>query len=45
MQTRRRRSPILAVTFFAFIATTLLATPAQAQLRKWLGMDPGIDKT
>lgn len=45
MQTRLQRFQILAVAFTVFGATTLLATPAHAQLRKWLGMDPGIDKT
>jgi membrane-bound lytic murein transglycosylase MltF len=45
MQTRLHRSRILATAFAAFAATTLLAPPAHAQLRKWLGMDPGIDKT
>jgi len=44
MQTRRHRVRIPAVALFFFVATTLLAIPAQAQLRKWLGMDPGIDK-
>jgi len=45
MQPRRPRSRILAAAFSFFVATTLLAIPAQAQLRKWMGMDPGIDKT
>ena len=45
MQIRLHRSRILAMAFAAFAATTLLAPPAHAQLRKWLGMDPGIDKT
>ncbi len=44
MQTRLHSSRILAVAFAVFAATTLLAPRAQAQLRKWLGMDPGIDK-
>lgn len=44
MQTRLHRSRTLSVAIAVFAATTLLATPAQAQLRKWLGMDPGIDK-
>jgi membrane-bound lytic murein transglycosylase MltF len=45
MQTRVNHPRILAVAFSFFAATTLLATPSQAQLRKWLGMDPGIDRT
>jgi membrane-bound lytic murein transglycosylase MltF len=33
-----------SAAIFLLLATALLATPSQAQVRKWMGMDPGIDK-
>ena len=43
MKPRPQRNRILAAALIV-VATTIAASPAQAQLRKWLGMNPGIDK-
>lgn len=44
MRIRHRRARALVGVFLACVAIGISAAPAHAQLRSWLGMNPGIDK-